>query len=291
MVSRRLLFTLATLLTLMLSPVQAKDGPALDVRVVVDISGSMKLNDPDNLRRPAVRLLAELLPEGTGTGLWTFGQRVNMLVPHAGLDDAQREALAEGSEKINSVAQRTHIGAAIEQASDSWYAPERSLENTHLILLSDGKVDIDPSEARNDRERDRILEELVPRLAAEGLTIHTIALSSEADLDLLGAIADHTDGVAHVADSADELSRIFADTLGQAAPANEIPLENNRFTVDEGVEEFTALIFSGTAPAQRDLTLVSPDGERYRAAEPGGHLRWARESGYDLITADRPAAG
>ena len=29
-----------------------------DVRIIVDISGSMRANDPDNLRRPAVRLLA-----------------------------------------------------------------------------------------------------------------------------------------------------------------------------------------------------------------------------------------
>lgn len=74
----------------------------------------------------------------------------------------------------------------------------------------------------------------MPQLASEGLTIHTIALSAEADLDLLGAIADHTGGVARVAGTADELSRIFADTLGQAVAANEVPLNNNRFSVDQG---------------------------------------------------------
>ena len=52
-----------------------------DVRIVVDISGSMKETDPQNLRRPAVRLLARTLPEGASAGLWTFGQYVNMLVP------------------------------------------------------------------------------------------------------------------------------------------------------------------------------------------------------------------
>ncbi|MGM0569231.1 MAG: VWA domain-containing protein [Pseudomonadota bacterium] len=294
MLLRKLLFTLALLATLMLSPVQAQQGqgdPARDIRVVVDISGSMKLNDPDNLRRPAVRLLAGLLPDDTGVGLWTFGREVNMLVSHGPLDDDQRQALNEGSEQINSIAQRTNIGGAIENAGDEWYAPGRSLANTHIILLSDGKVDIDPSAARNDRERERILQELVPELASRGLTIHTIALSAEADLDLLGAIADLTGGVAHVAESADELSRIFADTLGQAAPANEIPLDNNRFTVDQGVEEFTALIFSNTAPGDRQLTLLAPDGARSEPDSTGDGVRWAREAGYDLITVGQPAAG
>ena len=50
-----------------------------DVRIIVDISGSMKDTDPDNLRQPAVRLLARLLPEGASAGVWTFGQYVNML--------------------------------------------------------------------------------------------------------------------------------------------------------------------------------------------------------------------
>lgn len=294
MLLRKLLFTLSLLASLMLSPVHAQQGQgeaARDIRVVVDISGSMKLNDPDNLRRPAVRLLAGLLPEGTGVGLWTFGREVNMLVPHEALDDAQREALNRGSEQINAIAQRTNIGGAIETASDDWYAPERSLENTHLILLSDGKVDIAPSAARNDSERERILQELVPALASAGLTIHTIALSAEADLDLLGAIADRTGGVAHVAESADELSRIFADTLGQAVPANEVPLDNNRFTVDQGVEEFTALIFSNSPPDSRQLTLLHPDGSRTDPGSTGENVRWAREAGYDLITVDQPDAG
>lgn len=294
MATRKLLYTLTLLLTLMLSPVQAQEGqhsPARDVRVVVDISGSMRVNDPDNLRRPAVRLIARLLPDGTEVGLWTFGKMVNMLVPHGVLNDDLRATLIADSEQINSIAQRTNIGGAIEKAADDWYALGRSLENTHLILLSDGKVDISPSQASNDQERERILEELAPALAEKGLTIHTIALSGEADLDLLGALADMTGGVARVADSADELSRIFADTMGQAVPANEVPLEDNRFTVDSGVEEFTALIFSATSPQQRELTLVSPEGQRYGATGGPESVRWAREAGYDLITVDRPPAG
>ncbi|MFL1485178.1 VWA domain-containing protein [Marinobacter sp. LN3S78] len=294
MAMRKLLFTLIFLSTLTLSPVQAQEGqtpPARDVRVVVDISGSMKVNDPDNLRRPAVRLIARLLPEGTQVGLWTFGRMVNMLVPHDALDDELRNTLVSDSDKINSVAQRTNIGGAIEEAADNWYAPDRSLTNTHLILLSDGKVDISPNQASNDRERNRILEELVPALAEQGLTIHTIALSGEADLDLLGAIADMTGGVARVADSADELSRLFADTMGQAVPANEVPLEDKGFTVDGGVEEFTALIFSATPAGQRELALVNPEGERYGPDVEEETVRWAREAGYDLITVTRPEAG
>ena len=45
-----------------------------DVRLVIDVSGSMKQNDPNNLRQPAVELLVQLLPEGSKAGVWTFGK-------------------------------------------------------------------------------------------------------------------------------------------------------------------------------------------------------------------------
>ena len=68
----------------------ASQGPKqlpADVRVVIDVSGSMKQNDPSNLRQPAVELLVQLLPEGSKAGIWTFGRYINMLVPHRPVND------------------------------------------------------------------------------------------------------------------------------------------------------------------------------------------------------------
>ena len=36
-----------------------------DVRLLIDISGSMKQSDPENLRKPALEMMVELLPEGS----------------------------------------------------------------------------------------------------------------------------------------------------------------------------------------------------------------------------------
>ncbi|HHZ88741.1 MAG TPA: hypothetical protein EYN61_07030, partial [Chromatiaceae bacterium] len=71
MFGRNLVALLALCMSLLLVAAQA--APVPDVRVVVDISGSMKKNDPQNLRVPAVRLLVSLLPQGTQAGIWTFG--------------------------------------------------------------------------------------------------------------------------------------------------------------------------------------------------------------------------
>jgi len=67
---RSILFLLG--LMALLSPAQATKNN--DVRVLIDVSGSMKQNDPHKLRAPALRLLVGLLPEGSESGIWTFGQ-------------------------------------------------------------------------------------------------------------------------------------------------------------------------------------------------------------------------
>lgn len=263
-----------------------------DVRIIVDISGSMKQTDPLNLRQPAVRLLARLLPENTTAGVWTFGQYVNMLVSHGAVNEAWRNQAAESSTAINSVALRTNLGKALEVASDGYYT-HGDLSNTHFILLTDGKVDISEDNAVNDKERERVIHDVLAQLAGAGATIHTIALSESADLDLLQAFADQTGGSFTLAESADDLNLAFLRSLNSAVPQEQIPIEGNQFLVDDGVQEFTALIFPGqrTGDPQQALTLVNPEGLEQTA---GGHsvtTFWVSEAGYDLITVTDPPAG
>ncbi|WP_296931465.1 vWA domain-containing protein [uncultured Marinobacter sp.] len=263
-----------------------------DVRIIVDISGSMKDTDPENLRQPAVRLLARLLPEGTTAGVWTFGQYVNMLVPHREVTDAWRDMAIQRSAQINSVALRTNLGAAIETASDDYFT-DGDLSRTHFILLTDGKVDISDDAAANTAEEQRILSTIVADLIERGATFHPVALSEAADTDFLKALATESGGRFQVADTADALNLAFLQALNTAVPQEQIPIEGNGFTVDEGVSEFTALIFWGESEtsATRELALVRPDEQTVNLSEFPDNVRWAREAGYDLITVNEPLAG
>ncbi len=263
-----------------------------DVRIIVDISGSMKDTDPENLRQPAVRLLARLLPEGATAGVWTFGQYVNMLVPHREVTDAWRDMAIQRSAQINSVALRTNLGAAIETASDDYFT-DGDLSRTHFILLTDGKVDISDDPAANTAEENRILDTIVADLIERGATFHPVALSEAADTDFLKALATESGGRFQVADTADALNLAFLQALNTAVPQEQIPIEGNGFTVDEGVREFTALIFWGESetPATRELALVRPDEQTVNLSEFPDNVRWAREAGYDLITVNEPLAG
>lgn len=181
---RRLLLSFISGFCLLISPsiVYADQPLASDVRVVIDISGSMKKTDPHNLRKPAVDLIVRLLPDKSKASIWTFGQSVNMLVAHRMVDDAWRKEAIEKAQTINSVALYTNIGGALEKASAVTSA---SGYQTHIILLTDGVVDIDPEAVVNMKERSRILKEILPGIKSSNYKVHTISLSDAADQELM----------------------------------------------------------------------------------------------------------
>ncbi|BFM06556.1 vWA domain-containing protein [Halioxenophilus aromaticivorans] len=260
---------------------------APDVRLVVDISGSMKRNDPANLRQPAVELLVQLLPAGAESSVWTFGQYATELVPHGPVDDNWKQTAVSKSGDINSVGLFTNIGLALEEAGLS----DVSKDATNVIILTDGMVDIAKDPGVNEKEWRRIVDEVIPKLRRAGVRVHTIALSDKADSQLLNKLALATNGKAATAKTADELMKAFLATFDQAAPAEQVPLAEDRFAIDSSVEEFTALVFRKDKVVP--TVLQGPDGSRYSLVEADGNpdVSWFSGLDYDLITLQQPLEG
>lgn len=261
---------------------------APDVRLVIDVSGSMKQTDPENLRRPALELLARLLPDNARAGAWTFGHQVNMLVPHQDVNSDWKARALDAAQEINSVALYTNIGQALERASYD-LARENDGYERHIILLTDGKVDVSPIAEINQNEQQRLLQQLVPALSDTGFRIHTIALSEQADGDLLQKVALGSDGIFSRAENADQLLGSLVQILQQAVPADSLPLEDNRFLVDESVREFTALIMR--TPGFPAAGLESPDEQIYTEDDRPENINWHSTNAYDLVTVQEPKAG
>jgi len=268
---------------------------ASDVRIIIDISGSMRQNDPENLRVPALNLIVELLPEGSQAGVWTFGQWVNMLVAPNKVDDQWRENAKLKAKTVNSHGLRTNIGEAMEKAT--WKFEKDGQYEQHVILLTDGLVDIaqdsDPQQQqKNEAERSRILTQVLKQYQDFGVKIHTIALSENADNVLLEKLSLTTNGMSEVVNNSEQLVKAFLKAFEKAAPvaAEQVPLApDNTFEIDESVQEFTALIFrkKGSPPSQ----LTTPDGQVISQIKSAENARWFSESVYDLVTIQTPQAG
>ncbi len=259
---------------------------AADVRLVIDVSGSMKRNDPQNLRQPAVNMLMDLLPDGSRAGVWTFGRDVNMLVPFGEVNAAWRDNARQKATDINSVGLYTNIGGALEKATAVAAKPN---QKAHIILLTDGMVDVDKDPEVNQQEWRRIVDKVLPKLKQQGFVVHTVALSDNADSHLMRELSLATDGQAAVAKTADELMPAFLKAFDAAAPAQQVPLSGNRFLVDSSVEEFTALMFRDNATDE--MALIGPDQQALKAGQSHADVAWHHTDRFDLVTITRPLEG
>jgi len=262
--------------------------PTHDIRILIDVSGSMKWNDPDNLRTPALRLLANLLPSNAQAGVWTFGRHVNMLVPLAPVDKQWKRQATKAAGEIHSNALFTNIEDTLKKSTWDWKQHNPDFDRT-IILLTDGLVDIDIDAAKNRTSRENIINRTVPRLAKSGATVHTIALSGEADELLLQQLAASSNGWYEKAKDAEALERIFFRMFEKTTQPDTLPLIENRVIVDNSINEMTLLIFNRNNA--QGAMVTTPKDKVFGRNNTPQNVSWHHESRYDLITITNPAAG
>jgi len=280
-----LLGLIAAVLMLATLPVHAETAPEL--HVLIDVSGSMKHTDPKNLRRPALKLLGDLLPPKADIGVWFFGNRITPVLTPKPADKRAKAQVRSAADKIRSNEPFTDIPAALEAASSQWMPGT----DRNILLLSDGMVDISKDKDINKRARQRLLNTIVPALKKAHVHVHTIALSKGADDKLLSQIAADTGGIFVRAESADALQRAFLKLFEAAAPRDGLPLKENKFVVDKSVKELTILAFRDKADKPTKLKL--PNGNTMDAKTANGlkGWHWDPSGGRDLITIDTPPPG
>lgn len=266
-------------------PILAATPPEL--HVLIDVSGSMKQTDPQNLRRPALRLLGDLLPPSAQIGIWFFGDKVSPMLNTAGADPKIKARVRQTAGLIRSNEPFTDIPAALATAAKTW----NNGTDRNILLLSDGMVDISPDKSINERAQTELLQKLVPQLQQAHIRVHTIALSKDADSKLLSRIAADTGGIFVEADSADALQRAFLKIFEAAAPRDGLPLKDNKFLVDNAVKELTILAFRDQS--NQPTRLKTPNGQivDVQSSKTKAGWRWDDSGGRDLITIENPPAG
>jgi len=279
---------LTCLLLLLQAPLASAEESLPDVRMLIDVSGSMRESDPQNLRKPALELMVQLLPEGSRAGVWTFGQWVNMVVPHGEVGEAWRLQASGAVAEISNRGLLTNIPAALERSTFDIEQLEHRYR-TSVILLTDGKVEVSKDPAENLRAEQDLLEKVALELRDWGVVVHTIALSDEADWEFLQAFAQITGGLAERAQSAEELSAVFLQALDIAAPTEQIPLRDGEFLTDASVEEITVLVFPGSEGGE--VELIDPAGTVIAMSTAPAGVTWHHNNRFELITIDRPEEG
>lgn len=283
----RIFLLLAAVLWLFVPPVfAAQSASPLDLRLLVDVSGSMRISDPNGLRGPALRRVAEALPDGSYAGVWTFGRYVNMQVPYGRVDSRWRARVYDEANKIHAWGRFSNIEESLVRATWNWHQADADRTRV-LILLSDGHIDISQDARLNAASRQRILEKLLPRLKKAGVVIHTIALSADADRELMRTLSQQTGGKAVIADTTEDLDQIYFGLLGDVIPELWAPFQKQRFKI-AGTEGEVTII---ARRSESELTLLTPTHQQLAYGRSSDGILWRREQGYDVITLKNPAKG
>lgn len=257
-----------------------------DIRVIIDVSGSMKKNDPDNHRSKAIQLFSEILPPDLTVGIWTFAAEVNMLVKHRQIDKAWKESAFKKAKKIHSHGLYTNIEKALKVATRGLTKEDLKKEQ-HVILLTDGYVDISKNTGINKDSRQRIVEDLLPKLQSKQVIVHTIALSQHADHDLLKTLSHKTTGQYMVIENASDLDRYFFKLFQATTKPDTVPLKNNSFEIDSAVKDMTVVLFNSEFPSE----LITPKNEKWSSKSHPGNVKWVKSDNYEIITVSDPEVG
>ncbi len=257
-----------------------------EIQLLIDVSGSMKQTDPKNMRIEASKLLISLLPEKSIASIWLFAEKTTALVHSDAVDAEWKKKALQKTGNIHSNGLYTDIEKAVQTALISGFAGKG---RKHLILLTDGLVDISKDIMVSADSRERILSEWIPKLQQKNIQVETIALSNQADKELLDKLAFDTGGWTENAESAEQLQRAFLKMILKASPKDSLPLTGNRFAVDSGVKEFSLLVLkkSNSLPSK----LFTPAEKKIDKQNTPDHVAWLESASYDLITVNHPEMG
>jgi uncharacterized protein (TIGR03503 family) len=214
-------------------------------------------------------------------------------VPVAKVDDVWRAKAKKSSINISSLGLQTNLVGALNDAA--WGLSADSGFQQSIILLTDGKLDMAEAGAANaeqinTQERATLMTQVLDKYRDAGANVHTLALSDLADKDLLQEIALETDGLYSEAQDAESLMKAFLRAFDRAVPAEQVPMEDNTFVIDNSIDEYTALIFK-RSNGVKETAILTPSGERWSQMEHPKLVRWHKDVRFDLITIKQPEAG
>ena len=261
----------------------------MDIRVLIDVSGSMKKTDPSNLRIPALQVLSQLLPEGSKAGIWEFANRPTVIVPHGVVNAQWQQQATLAAKNVSSKGQFTDIGAALKAAS---FNAQDQLQGRqlHVILLTDGMVDVSKEVAKNKRARTALLGPILQAYVDAGARVHTVGLSHKADKATLSAIAQATDGSFEVALNADQLLEIFLRALDNTVITQQVPVQvtEQSFLVQQGVESMTIVV-----EKNGDEAVKFKDGKQriFGRQQTLINQQWQSSLTHDVVRVQNPTPG
>lgn len=204
-----LIIFLSPLFLLGLNSPQYTGSDYIDIVLLIDSSGSMKKNDPNNLRLEAAKAFVDLANIGDQIAVLDFSTDCKI---HSRLtvvkSEKDREKLKSCIDLVGSSGKMTDILTALEKALEVMKTGSKGGHSQAVILLTDGKLEI-PKKSRFYGRQERGIREIAKKYETTGIGIWSVAYTKKADVDLLSRFARATGGTPYIAKKDIELLKVY----------------------------------------------------------------------------------
>lgn len=260
----------------------------VDAVLLLDASGSMRITDPNRLRDEGAKLFIQFLKPGDRLAILEFSDKVSQIRPLSPYEREQAESISSDIAKVRNDGTYTDLLGAISEAKAILQKNRRSDANPVIVLLSDGKMEPAPASGSSTKLMNDMINDVLPELKSDGLRVHTLSFSDQADKEFLSQISLGSDGVNWFTPNADKIHESYADLFLVVKKPQIVPLSGKGFKIDENIEEATFYI---NREETGEVTVVSPGGEQLTAAAHGEDVRWYSGSRFDVVTVINPEPG
>ncbi|MEZ4754379.1 MAG: VWA domain-containing protein [Bdellovibrionota bacterium] len=265
-----------------------KSSESLDAILVLDASGSMRITDPARLRDEGAKLFLQFLKPGDRLGIIEFSDKAKVIRPLSDFDRGASDVTGAEIAKAGNSGLYTDLFSGIQAAAEMLKSKGRQEANQVIILLSDGKMDPEPSKGSPYMRSLELKNNYLPDLKSKSIKIHTLSFSDRADKDLLAEIALATDGVNWFTPDAETIHESFADLFLVVKKPQVLPLTSKGFRIDPDIKEATFYI---NREGDEEISLVRPSGGEVTPKSKVEDVQWYRSNKFDIITVHKPEAG
>ena len=259
--------------------------------IVFDVSGSMRVSDPNRLSVAAAQLFGNLSQPGDAVGLAAFSDHAVPLIPVISGEDASAgKTLQRSLAKLEFNGQTTNLVAALEAGLAAFPDKEDSSHRRLVLLLTDGELDL--GKHREEEEaaaRIRIVNSLIPEYHHRDISLYTIAFTTAADRGFLEEMAEAGAGESRFIADAQTLHQAFSQIFIGAHDAQSFPLEQGSIRIDESIKELS-LVFAKSTPGEH-IALLTPQRRTVQANDIPEGMTWLSTPTYDLVRMHEPQPG
>jgi Mg-chelatase subunit ChlD len=195
-----------------------------DIVLLLDNSGSMKVNDPQFLTAKAVTEFINQLDDNTRLGIVIFDQKVTLAHPLTEITSQSRAEMLTSLKKINYKGLHTNSPDGLERAIFELKLHAREDAERFIVFLTDGIVDTGDKQ-KDITKLDWMRKELAADASNNDIRIFGIAFTDGADFQLMQSLAQQTNAEYFRAFSADMIADVFVQIQDRITKARLEALE------------------------------------------------------------------